>query len=112
MSYVTLKLANGDNILAFPVDVKLRSVVVANDAATGTDSTAANAKVDVAVGATNYGTVNVNTKAAGTVSTVVQDATHGRKTIPKNTAIKITAATENDVTFGCTIELDEFLVIK
>ena len=104
---VSLILGHGDNYVPVPISCRVRGMQVSPNAVPG-----AAGSVTLAHGANPVNVASSAGGAAGDIDDGAVNATYGSTTfVTGTTPIKITCASTNSVTFGCTLDLDEFLVV-
>ena len=104
---ISLNLADGVNYVPLPVSAKVRSVYVSPQADPG-----AAGSVTVAHWTDDVNVADVAGGSAGDIAVGSADATNGNLTFVAGTdVVKITCSSTNGVAFGCSLDLDEYLVL-
>lgn len=105
MYFTNLQLADGDNFIPVEEAVQVEKLSVIANADAG-----ASASVTLTDGTNTVSVATCDGDTAGTITEGVADTTNGNITIPAGGLIKITCASTNGVSFGCTLALDEYLI--
>jgi hypothetical protein len=106
MPLISVQIADGDQYVPVPYGFRVRSMTVSPNAAPG-----AAGSVTLTDGTNSVNVADVADGAAGDVATGTADTTNGSTDFGADTPMVLTASSTNSVSFGVTLDLDEFLVV-